>query len=164
MDNPRTPSGPNDPPRRDWDKELEKVDQAMAREAAPAPSAAPGRRAPGSDTAVPRLEREKLRIREWLGTWGRVALALLIGIGVAVWPYAYGCGLKLMFYLVAIAAVITAGIWSAIWSWRRHLGFAHVLSVILVTWGTLLAAREVLPRVGYAKHAATWFCPDTPPG
>jgi hypothetical protein len=37
-----------------------------------------------------------------------------------------------------------------------------VLSLLLVVWGLLLAAMEVLPRVGYAKpdaeRPAGWSC------
>src|SRR5581483_8516873 len=50
---------------------------------------------------------------QWLGTWARVALGLLIGIGMTQWPYTHGCGLRLLFYLVGVAAVIVAGVWSS---------------------------------------------------
>jgi hypothetical protein len=39
------------------------------------------------------------------------------------------------------------------------MGLAHLLSQLLVIWGLVLAAAVVLPRVGYAKDAATWLCP-----
>ena len=67
--------------------------------------------------------------------------------------------MKLGFYLIGVAAVITAGVWSSVSSWRRHLGWAHLISQGLVIWGLALAAREVLPRVHYAQHVATWLCP-----
>ena len=39
---------------------------------------------------------------------------------------------------------------------------AHVLSLLLIVWGLLLGAMEVLPRVGYAKadaaRPAGWSC------
>jgi len=94
----------------------------------------------------------------WLGTWARVVLGLLIGIGMTQWPYTHGCGLKLIFYLTGVAAVIAAGFWSSLSSWRRRLGVAHVLSQALIIWGLVLAAREILPRVGYAKAPAAGFC------
>src|SRR5690242_20353560 len=98
-----------------------------------------------------------------LGTWIRVVLGVLIGIGVApgVWPYSHGCGLRVMFYLLGVATVIAAGVWAGVSSWRRRLGFAHVISQVLIIWGVLLMTREVLPRVG-AKPEAPWLCPDVP--
>jgi len=41
---------------------------------------------------------------------------------------------------------------------------AHTLSIALFCWGGVLAAREILPRVGYARTRATWLCPANPPG
>src|SRR2546425_6037109 len=51
-----------------------------------------------------------------------------------------------------VTTVIAAGVWASISSWKRRLGFAHVVSQILIVWGILLLTREVLPRVG-AKAA-----------
>jgi len=97
---------------------------------------------------------------QWLGTWARVVLGLLIGIGMTQWPYTHGCGLRLIFYLIGVAAVIAAGTWSAISSWKRRFGVAHVLAQGLIIFGLVLAAREVLPRIGYAKAEAPWLCPS----
>jgi hypothetical protein len=66
----------------------------------------------------------------------------------------------LIFYLIGATTVSVAGVWSAISSWKRRLGLAHALSFGLIIWGLVLAAREVLPRVGYAKHDAPFFCPE----
>jgi hypothetical protein len=154
---------------RDWDREMAEVDKLLAKlpEADPylkgdkpavahRPAAAGGAPAPGAlDPAATR--------RAWLGTWARVALGLLIGIGMTQWPYTHGCGIKLWFYLTGVAAVIVAGLWSSITSWKRRMGRAHVLSQALIIWGLVLAAREVLPRANYAKAAATWFCPEPAP-
>ena len=142
---------------RDWDKELADVDRLLAQQPAappPVPVRAGSRGAPAAAPAPGRT----ISKREWLGTWVRVVLGLLIGIGMTQWPYTYGCGFTLAFYLIGVIAVIAAGVWSGISSWRRHLGLAHLLSQGLVIWGLVLGAREVLPRVGYAKHAATWLC------
>jgi putative flippase GtrA len=53
-------------------------------------------------------------------------------------------------------------VWSAVWTWRHRASQAHVLSLLLVVWGLVLAGLEVLPRVGYAfptvAHPATWMC------
>ena len=37
------------------------------------------------------------------------------------------------------------------------------MALLLLAWGGVLVAREVLPRVGYAADAATWRCPAAPP-
>src|SRR5207302_11289061 len=101
--------------------------------------------------------------RERVGTWAKVALGLLVAIGVApgVWPYSHGCGLRLIFYLLGVTTVIAAGLWASISCWKRRLGVAHAVSQILIVWGILLMTREVLPRVG-ANAAALWLCPDVP--
>src|SRR2546429_5571699 len=42
--------------------------------------------------------------RDRIGTWAKVALGVLVGIGIApgVWPYSHGCGLRLIFYLLGV--------------------------------------------------------------
>ncbi len=143
---------------RDWDKELAEVDRLLnqlpthreeqqAAASAKRPQIAPAAGA-AQDGGGSRL-----------GTWARVALGLLIGIGMPLWPYDHGCGIKLFLYLGGVATVVVAGVWSGLSSWKRRMGAAHLLSQLLVIWGLVLAARVVLPRVGYAKEAATWFCP-----
>ena len=143
---------------RDWDKELAEVDkllnqlpthreeQAAAASAKRAQPALPAGSPP--DSAGSRL-----------GTWARVALGLLLGVGMPLWPYDHACGVKLFLYFGGILVVIVAGVWSSLSSWKRRMGLAHVLSQLLVIWGLVLAAHVVLPRAGYAKEAATWFCP-----
>jgi hypothetical protein len=95
---------------------------------------------------------------EWLGAWARVTLGLLVGAGMTQWPDAHECGLHLLFYGVGVGAVLAAGLWSSWASWRRRLAVAHVISLLLITWGLVLAAREVLPRVGYAQAQRVWLC------
>lgn len=153
---------------RDWDKEMAEVDRLLAKLPAADPTLAGGsapavKRPPAGPPSLAPVGGAgpgAISGREWLGTWARVALGLLIGIGMTQWPYTHGCGLRLIFYLVGVAAVVVAGVWSSISSWKRRLGFAHVLSQTLVIWGLVLAAREVLPRVGYAKQEASWLCHD----
>ncbi len=125
---------------RDWDKEMAEVDRLL-------------KKLPDADP------------REWLGTWAKVGLGVLVGIGVApgVWPYSHGCGLRLIFYLLGVTTVVAAGLWASVASWRRRLGFAHVVSQVLIVWGILLLTREVLPRIGSADAAALWLCPDVQP-
>ncbi len=157
---------------RDWDKEMAEVDRllkklpdadpTLGRSGGSEPTVRRPAVVPGGGTAVP--SGAPPSTREWLGTWAKVALGVLVGIGVApgVWPYSHGCGLRLIFYLVGVAAVVAAGLWASVASWRRRLGFAHVVSQVLIVWGILLMTREVLPRVG-AKADILWLCPDVQP-
>ena len=154
----------------DWDKEMAEVDRLLKK----LPNADPtlGRggeptvRRPavggGGSGGTPALDA-RASGREVLGTWARVLLGMLVGVGVApgIWPYTHGCGLRLIFYLAGVTTVIGAGLWSSVSSWRRRLGLAHVIAQVLIVWGILLLTREVLPRVG-AKAQAVWLCPDVP--
>jgi hypothetical protein len=55
--------------------------------------------------------------------------------------------------------VVVAGVWSSLSSWKRRMGTAHLISQLLAVWGLVLTAEVLLPRMGYAKIPATWFCP-----
>jgi hypothetical protein len=61
-----------------------------------------------------------------------------------------------------VAALMAAGLWSGVWTWRHRSGKAHLLSLLIILWGGTLAALEVLPRLGYAipteAHPASWLC------
>lgn len=150
---------------RDWDKEMAEVDRLLKKLPNADPTlgrgAAPTMRRPavGTSGSSPAFDA-RTRGREVLGTWARVLLGLLVGVGVApgVWPYTHGCGLSLMLYLGGVTTVILTGLWSSVSSWRHRLGFAHVIAQVLIVWGGLLLAREVIPRVGL-KPQATWLCP-----
>jgi hypothetical protein len=145
---------------RDWDKELAQIDKLIAAGRAEPPAApAPAASAPAAarGRAEPEV-RPGSRPRAILFTWLRLLLGLLLGVAITQWPYAHGCGVALFGYLVAVAGVIVAGVWSAISSWRTRSALAHALSLALFCWGGVLAAREVLPRVGYARASATWLC------
>lgn len=93
-----------------------------------------------------------------LGVWLRVGLAVVAGAVMTQWPYAHACGLSLYLYLAAVAAVIVAGGWGSVSSWKLRMGVAHVTSLMVIFWGVVLAAQQVLPRIGYAAAAATWRC------
>ncbi len=140
-------------PPRDWDRELAKIDQMIARMPAPkAPALASGAEpAPGP----PPAGRSRFGA---VTTWLRVGLGLLLAVGITQWPYPSACGLNLAVYLGAIGGVVIAGVWSAVTSWQRRLGWAHTLSLLVALWGLVLLAREVLPRIGYARATAHWFC------
>ncbi|MSR06763.1 MAG: hypothetical protein EXR93_06845 [Gemmatimonadetes bacterium] len=96
--------------------------------------------------------------RARLAVWGRVALGLLLGGVVNQWPYGQDCGLFLYLYMGALLAVVVAGIWAAVSSWHRRMGFAHIVAVLLAAWGAALIADTILPRIGYAAVHATWRC------
>ena len=83
------------------------------------------------------------------------------------WPSDATCGVGLAGYLAATGVVVTAGVWSSIWTFRHRSSRGHILSLLLVLWGSVLAAIEILPRSGYAKpdpKRPGWSCPaPTPP-
>ncbi len=141
---------------RDWDKELADIDKVIAKAPAGGVPATPGR------AAVPASGREPVPAGGGrfpvFTTWLRVGLGLALAVGITQWPYPNACGINLALYLGAIVTVVVAGLWSSVTSWRRRLGVAHFLSLLVLLWGLVLAAREVLPRVGYARHARTWSC------
>jgi len=158
---------------RDWDKEMAEVDRLLKKLPAAdptlgrasggeptvrKPAAAPGGGWSGGSAGGAPSARDRL------GTWVKVALGVLVGIGIApgFWPYTHGCGLHLIFYLAGVTTVIAAGLWSSISSWKRRLGVAHVISQVLIIWGVLLFTREVLPRVGPGA-TGVWICPDVTP-
>jgi hypothetical protein len=142
----------------DWDQELKKIDRQLESLSddqllaggKPVPAAGKGTSAPAA------------RETSTLGVFARLVLATALGIGMLFWPYAARCGGGLFAYLGATAAVMGAGVWSAVWTWRHRASKAHLLALLLIVWGALLAAIEVLPRVGYAKpsaaHPAVWMC------
>ena len=150
---------------RDWDREMREVDKLLAK----LPDADPSLGRAGAPT-VPRAfsphpvatppPGSPAAAGARLTTWIRVGLGLALGIGMLVWPYSHVCGLKLMFYMIGAGTVTIAGVWTGISSWKRRMGLAHLLSLGLVIWGLVLAVGIVLPRVGYASHAAAWFCPE----
>ena len=124
----------SDPPK-DWDKELAKIDRAMARLPEPAAD-------PGATTT----------------TWLRVLLVLTLALAMPLWPYPKGCGVGLYAYLVAACIVVLAGVWAGISTWHRRRPIGHILAIVVLLWGLALVAAEVLPRIGYAKAAIRWTC------
>ncbi|MGH7561833.1 MAG: hypothetical protein ACRENB_12535 [Gemmatimonadales bacterium] len=90
--------------------------------------------------------------------WARVVLVLALGAAMTQWPYAHRCGTALFGYLGAVATVMLSGGWIACASWKRRSPVAHLVSLILVFWGFVLAAEQVLPRVGYAAEQVGWSC------
>ena len=148
---------------RDWDKELAEIDRAMAR--APAGSAgqpvAAG--APVQQPVRPAAARPPARRAAVVGAW--LLVLLLVGASVLLvrWPYPRSCGLRLYAYLAAILGTFLVGLWAAVTTWRHHRALAHTLALLAMGWAVALGAREVLPRIGYARISAPWSCPAAPP-
>lgn len=111
---------------------------------------------PTATTAiVPALSPRQL---ELVGVWFRTVAAAGLGAAVLYWPYAHDCGWLLHTYLGVIGAVLISGCWASWSAWRARVAGAHVLALIVVFWGTVLAAEQLLPRIGYAAVEAVWRC------
>jgi len=150
---------------KDWAKELAKIDKQLESisDDALLPAKPVPANAPPAAKAAATAEATAVQSRTTtLGVMLRLVLAIALGVGMLFWPYESRCGLGLAAYLAAVAAVSVSGVWSAVWSWRHRAGRAHVLSLLIVLWGLVLAGMEVLPRVGYAKvtpgQTAVWSC------
>ena len=152
---------------KDWNSELKKIDRML--EGASDEALLPAKNAP---TPAARAEAvAKQKGTSTLGVMARLVLAVALGVGMLFWPYDAKCGLGLAGYLAATGVVVGAGVWSSIWTWRHHSSRGHILSLLLILWGAVLGAIEILPRVGYAKPDAArpgWSCPaptaPAPPG
>lgn len=145
---------------KNWDAELRKIDKQL--ESVSDEALFPTKSIPAGAT---QQKQERVATQAATKTWGamlRLALSVALGIGILFWPYANRCGFGLAAYLAAVTAVAAGGVWSSVWTWRHRTGAAHTLSLLLVLWGLVLAAIEVLPRVGYAKptleHPPIWTC------
>jgi hypothetical protein len=151
---------------RDWESEMRKIDRQIAslpsEAAAPDKAPAPGGRATPQGTPQ-RTPQGTPPATSTFGVMARLALACALGVAIVFWPYGARCGFGLAGYLGAVAVLITAGVWSSVWTWKHRAARAHTVALLLVSWGLLLAGVDILPRVGYAKatlqHPAHWTCP-----
>jgi len=158
---PDTPRGSRlDPMSREVDRLLANLSSLGARqdlEQPPRhPNAAPPPRPPRTGGAARPAGGSTRADR--IALWARVVLGISLGGAMTQWPYPHACDLPLLGYLGAVAAVPLAGAWIAFASWRLRSGPPHVLSLILLFWGIVLAAEQVLPRIGYASERASWRC------
>ncbi|HJQ18894.1 MAG TPA: hypothetical protein VJ867_01005 [Gemmatimonadaceae bacterium] len=147
------------PAERDWDRELAKIDKQLE-------SVSDAQLFPEKKGAAPAQKAQVAADRAATSSWPailRLVLSVALGIGILFWPYGNRCGVGLAGYLFAVAAVVTGGVWSTVWTWRHRTGRAHVLSILLMVWGLILGAGEVLPRIGYAKQILTWSCTNQLP-
>lgn len=144
---------------RDWDFELKKIDKQLE---SVSDRALLGSKDPAPTPAAKATLAEKHAATPTLGVFARLMLAVLLGVAMFFWPYVSRCGVGLFAYLGAVLVLIVAGGWSSIWAWRHRAGRAHVLALLLVLWGLILGAMEILPRTGYAKpsaqHPEGWVC------
>ena len=142
----------------DWDKEMKKIDKQLESISDDALISTSGAKAPAEKARVVEVQRTTTTF----GVFARLVLAVALGVAMLFWPYSVRCGPGLFAYLFASGMVGVAGVWSAVWTWRHRASQAHVLSLLLIVWGLVLAGLEVLPRVGYAfptvSHPATWMC------
>jgi hypothetical protein len=137
---------------RNWDKELAAIDGAIDRMAAgsgsgpapPPPPPPPARASAG---------------RAVTATWLRVLLAVVLAAALPLWPFLHACGFGLAGYLGLGVGAVVAGIWGAAASWRHRRPVAHVVTLLAALWAMALLAREILPRIGYAKESGVWLCP-----
>jgi hypothetical protein len=139
---------------RDWGKELSKIDKQLE-------SVSDAQLFPEKKGAAPEQKAKVATERAAAASWPaivRLTLAVALGVGVLFWPYNNRCGVGLAGYLVVVIAVMVSGVWSAVWTWRHRTGRAHLLSLLLVAYGFILGATEVLPRIEYARVSLPWSC------
>lgn len=98
------------------------------------------------------------RARERVLVWIATLLGVVLSVAMTQWPYAHACGLSLFVYLGAVLVVLILGGLGTLGSWRERIPLTHILSLLVVFWGIVLAAEQVLPRIGYARETATWGC------
>jgi len=138
---------------RNWDKELSDIDKVIAKQPAPAPAPPPG----AGKAATPGQRRFVAL------TWFWTGLAIVLAVALPLWPNDKSCGVRLVFYLGAAAIALLMGVSGALASWSHRRGLPFVLSLAAILWAGVMATREILPRVGYAKHELYWTCPEEPP-
>ncbi len=142
----------------DWDRELSKIDKQLESISDDELIRRPAAATPAQQQAIV-VERERTST---FGALARLSLAVLVGVAILFWPYTARCGAGLAAYLGAVGVVVLAGAWSAVWTWRHRTARAHLLSLLIVVWGIVLGAMEILPRAGYAiptvEHPAAWSC------
>ncbi len=143
---------------RDWESELKKIDKQMEKVSDEALFPTKGAAAPAQRAVA----AEQQRTTTTFGVFARLTLAVALGVGIVFWPYGARCGVGLFAYLGAVSALLVSGVWSSVWTFRHRSGRAHTLAQLLILWGLVLGAIEILPRTGYAKatvdHPATWGC------
>jgi hypothetical protein len=93
-----------------------------------------------------------------VSVWARAVGAGALGAALTQWPYPSDCGWPLYGYLAAVFAVLLTAGWAAVAAWNLRMAPAHALALVAGFWGIVLAAEQILPRVGYAAESRTWTC------
>ncbi|HEX5576136.1 MAG TPA: hypothetical protein VFX42_09705 [Gemmatimonadales bacterium] len=136
---------------RDWDKELANIDRPMAKQ-------------PGVPAGTPVPVAQPVPRRRFIAlAWFWTVLAIVLGIALLLWPYDKNCGIRLIFFLGAAVLAVIMAVLGAFASWAHRQGIALLLSLLVIVAAGVMAAREILPRTGYAKEARDWTCPAPPP-
>lgn len=145
-------------------KKLPHADPGLRGDEAPRPvgPVSTGAR-PDARTAPVRDRKPPSDGRARLAVWGRVLLGVVFGGALTQWPYRTDCGWPLYGYSGVVLLLLIVGAWSALASWRQRIGAAHLVSLVVMFWGFVLAAEVVLPRIGYAVDSATWRCQPSVP-
>jgi hypothetical protein len=146
---------------RDWDKELANIDKAIARQGSVPPPAIGGG-SPVSPPTRPVPAGSGTTKGHIVLTWFWVLLAIALAAALLLWPYDKACGLHLAFFLGAAGTTAVFALLGAFSSWSHRRGFAHMMSLLVLLWAAVTTAREVLPRIGYAKESLTWLCASAP--
>ena len=142
---------------KDWDTEMKKIDRML--EGASDEALLPAKSAKSPQARAEAVAKQQST--STLGVMARLVLATAVGVGMVFWPYDTRCGAALAGYLAAVAVVIAAGVWTSVWTWRHRSSRGHVLALLLILWGGVLGAIEILPRLGYASPdpaRAGWMC------
>ena len=94
----------------------------------------------------------------------RLSLVIALAAGINFWPYSHACGPGLFALLATKLIVVVGGIWVIVYTWQGRMARAHAAGLLIVLWGLVLLAGDVLPRVGYARTSApvTWMCTASP--
>lgn len=165
------------PPEKSRDSLMDEVDSLLKRLPGADPSlrsdpdAPPPPAVTGNTGGMPRQQRPVPRRGPPPGptrgdkivTWSALGGGIVLGLALTQWPYASACGFPLLGYLAAVLTVFIVAGWVFIATWFFRMGFAHLVALILGFWGIVLAAEQVLPRIGYAEKEATWMCTDEEP-
>jgi len=122
------------------------------------PSATPSATSSGPRPAVPPRRPLGPTPAQRAGVWARAVGAAAFGAVLTQWPYRSECGWSLYSYMAAVAVVLLTAGWAAVAAWRMRNPVAHVIALVAGFWGIVLAAEQVLPRIGYAAEAHTWRC------
>ncbi len=170
----------------DWNRELADIDRRLAAVPDPTtpvdPTAGRGQTVPPGPvpSAPDALQRPADRPaaptrtvgvpaapgrRSWRAQFA-LLFRLILGIAAVAaliyWPYTSRCGLELSYYLGLVGVLAVVGIATSTSAWRHRSGVVHLLGLAMLAGAITLAAREILPKVGYAipslAHPATWSC------